>query len=672
MSNIKKIIFAFALPLLICVSALADGVFLLPDVNSIDDEALAFSAVEDGIFIPESVSYVSASVFGEYKPTVYGFKDSAAQTAADTAGCVFCAVDIENIQLAQDGVCFAGDTLCITVNAQCELPLEYSLVLLKDNAVVAEYDYQTDNEFEFVPDESGEFDARIYIENEFTKAECYKTASITVSEPIKLKKNRFTVTDLGTSVCPIATDEARQCHLEYANENTDRIELDGNCFKGLTEGEYILNAVCGDIVTPLTVTVVKSPASIDISLNSLSLCKNTYAAAKVIFEDTAFDDVIWNCGENAQIDENGVIYGVNAGECVIAASCGSASAQKTITVTQSVEQIVIDDSDIPEVFTEGMNAKLYASVYPSDAYNKQIIWASSDESVVTVGKYSGTVNAIGTGSAQISCTASDSAGAKVEITVTVQTGVSTVTINGIPDTMLKGESYTAQITTQPQDALEAEAVLTSSDTSVLCVDGTTVTALKNGTAVLTAKCINGATAQVTVTVPILDNLAELLIDTVYLNKNMSLNINELIAFNPLNVSSKTALWTGENDYISVDEGGIVTAKTVGSAVLTGVTPGGSSLSANVVCVKDSVPTSISISREYGILSVGSGGMLKATFKSGIAEKYKTCAWISDDPSVVKIDGSAVGQSVKIHAVAPGVARIYAIASSGVKAVCTKT
>ena len=74
---------------------------------------------------------------------------------------------------------------------------------------------------------------------------------------------------------------------------------------------------------------------------------------------------------------------------------------------------------IMHVYSNGVidDERLRALVFPEDADNKEVIWSSSDESVVTVDK--GSVVAVGEGTAVITCEATDGSGVKDSCPVTV-------------------------------------------------------------------------------------------------------------------------------------------------------------------------------------------------------------------------------------------------------------
>ena len=87
--------------------------------------------------------------------------------------------------------------------------------------------------------------------------------------------------------------------------------------------------------------------------------------------------------------------------------------------------------------------------------------------------------------------------------------VESITLGGIPETVSAGDVFTLTADVQPADATNKSVVYTSSDESVLRVseDGT-VTAMSNGTAVITASAADGsdvsASAEITVGAELLD------------------------------------------------------------------------------------------------------------------------------------------------------------------------
>ena len=161
---------------------------------------------------------------------------------------------------------------------------------------------------------------------------------------------------------------------------------------------------------------------------------------------------------------------------------------------------------------EGTSAAVKATVSPENASDKTVTWSSSDTSVATVS--GGTITGIGTGTAVITAKTWNDLTAKVTVTVTknpdiiLPTGISLSEKN---ITLTEGDSSTLAATVTPSNATNKTVTWSSSNVSVATVDGTgKVSAVKEGTAVITSTTVNGYKATVTVTVegkeiPIIEN-----------------------------------------------------------------------------------------------------------------------------------------------------------------------
>ena len=106
------------------------------------------------------------------------------------------------------------------------------------------------------------------------------------------------------------------------------------------------------------------------------------------------------------------------------------------TFVQRVESITLSATEL-SLDLDGYD-KLTATVLPADADNLSVEWSSSDETVATVSQ-KGLVEAVGEGTATITCMAADGSGVKATCEVTVgnqtptpQPGVTTTyTVNGV-------------------------------------------------------------------------------------------------------------------------------------------------------------------------------------------------------------------------------------------------
>ena len=134
---------------------------------------------------------------------------------------------------------------------------------------------------------------------------------------------------------------------------------------------------------------------------------------------------------------------------------------------------------------EGGTANLTATVSPSNATNKTVIWSSSNNYVAKVSE--GTVTAIAEGTATITAVVG---GKTASCTVTInkkEIAVSSVTLDKTDAELEKGSTLTIRATVNPDDATDKTVTWSSSDDKVATVKNGTVTAVAAGTATVTAK-----------------------------------------------------------------------------------------------------------------------------------------------------------------------------------------
>lgn len=135
--------------------------------------------------------------------------------------------------------------------------------------------------------------------------------------------------------------------------------------------------------------------------------------------------------------------------------------------------------------TEGDIETLTATVTPDNATNKTVTWSSSNTAIATV--QDGKVTAIKEGVADIIAKAGDKQ-ASCKITVKKKViAVSEVTLDKTELPMLVGQTQTLVATVVPDNATDKTVTWESSAMDVASVENGLVTALKVGTATITAK-----------------------------------------------------------------------------------------------------------------------------------------------------------------------------------------
>ena len=231
-----------------------------------------------------------------------------------------------------------------------------------------------------------------------------------------------------------------------------------------------------------------------------------------ITPDNATDkSVTWISSDSTvvAVDENGNITALKAGTATITAtSANNISDSCVITVTDSsspvipVESISLDRHEVD--LTVGDSDTLVAAVTPDNA-TEDVLWASSDESVVTVDQ-DGNITAVGAGEAIIVAGTENGVYDICFVTVSAQTGgdnvpADSITFDQDEVELTVGESEKLEITISPDNATDKTVAWSSSDESVVTVDENgKITAIKAGTATITVTTSNGLTATCTITV----------------------------------------------------------------------------------------------------------------------------------------------------------------------------
>ena len=157
------------------------------------------------------------------------------------------------------------------------------------------------------------------------------------------------------------------------------------------------------------------------SLDQTELTINKGATAQLnlsVTPENFTDTVTWKSTDEkvATISDSGEVKAVGAGTATIKVVVGDISATCQVTVLQPVTGIRLNKSSLT------MDAlgtfQMTASASPDNAYDKRILWSSSDPAIATVDE-NGLVTALKKGTATITAAAMDGSGAKSTCKVTV-------------------------------------------------------------------------------------------------------------------------------------------------------------------------------------------------------------------------------------------------------------
>lgn len=226
---------------------------------------------------------------------------------------------------------------------------------------------------------------------------------------------------------------------------------------------------------------------------------------------------------------------------------------------------------------KGEEYNLKATVSPSNATNKTVTWSSSNRNVATVSN--GRVVAKGVGTATITAKAGGkSVTCKVVVSNSSYVPVSDLVLNKTFINLDKGETYNLSATVYPYNATYKSVSYTSSNTRVATVSSNgKITAKGSGYATITASA-DGVEETCNVYVYGNTNVVEvnyLTMEPGFLSLKVGRSATLTATVLPNNATDKSIKYTSNNTRVAtVSSNGTVTAKSVGTAVITATASNG--------------------------------------------------------------------------------------------------
>ena len=197
-------------------------------------------------------------------------------------------------------------------------------------------------------------------------------------------------------------------------------------------------------------------------------------------------------GRVAKVNSSGKITAKGPGTAFITAKSKDGGTKSTVTVkvTQPVTRISLNHYYI--TLYDGETKHLKATVSPSNASNKGVVWSYSNRKVAKVSS-SGKVTAKGTGTGTITVKAKDGSGKKATCTVVVKSRkVSSISVTSSV-TINKGASKKLSCSVHPSNATNKSVSWSSRDSSIASVSSSgRVTGKKAGTTWITVKAKDGS------------------------------------------------------------------------------------------------------------------------------------------------------------------------------------
>lgn len=374
-----------------------------------------------------------------------------------------------------------------------------------------------------------------------------------------------------------------------------------------------------------------------------------YTVEPVILpENASKPEVEWTVvsGEDYFRCENGVITGIAKGNGLVKIkSIDNPEVTKTveIRVVKKVESVTLDQ--VARELKKGETCVLVPTIKPDDAHYRNVFYASSDESVVTVSE-DGTVTAVGRGVATVTVTTEDEK-KTAECVFTVIQLVEEIVFPETEYVVGVGKNIDLGTVVLPDNANSRILNWESSDASKVLVNDGVVKGIEvsDEPVIITATAADGSGVTATVKVTVVQHAESIELtadtDTLWVGDSTALTAK----VSPDDTTDKTVTYTSSDESIAtVDSEGNVTAVSAGetgtaTAVIKAVSACGSAESEYTFTVKQQI-TDIEIAEEEVVLELGGTYTFEPTvFPENAFDK--TVTYISSAEDIISVDNGTV-------------------------------
>ena len=446
---------------------------------------------------------------------------------------------------------------------------------------------------------------------------------------------------------------------------------------GVGTTKIIVTTNDGGFTATSTVTVTAAPVSVTgvtISPTSFNLTvdKTRTLTAMVKPSGATNTGKTWTSSNEdvAKVSSTGVVtaIGVGTAEITVKTNDGGYTAKSIVTVTDAkiyVNNITLSDSSL--ILLKGSTKEVTATVSPSNATNKDVVWSSSNSSVATVSS-TGVVTAVDAGNAVIYVKSADQHYVK-KLYVRVYLDAAGIYLDqnsvNMPVNSESHLSYYIHTTTSGivgDNIAQASGVTwSSSNPSVASISQEgVISSYEVGETKITVQDSSGAKDTCVVTVASKVNKITFEKDRVVLGIGASEKLKYTLS--PADALEFEGVWaSSDDDIVTVNSDGEITGISIGTAAVSLVALDGSiSSSIDVVVVK---PIENIILKDNSLINgstinLGTKTQLLIVIDPDDATE-RIVSWQSSNPTVMSVDDDG-----NIVALSSGEATISVITESG--------
>ena len=345
------------------------------------------------------------------------------------------------------------------------------------------------------------------------------------------------------------------------------------------------------------------------------------------------DEIVWQ-SNNTKVAtvENGKITAISSGSAIITAKYKkdeNIRAEYKLNVIANVTKITLNETS--GTLKEGESKTLTATTAPTKVDNNEIIWQSSNTKVATV--ENGKITAVESGSVTITAKYKKDETIKAEYKLTVIVNVTQMTLNETSGTLKEGESKTLTATTAPTKVDNNEIIWQSSNTKVATVENGKITAVANGTAIITAKYKKNENIKADYNVTVVEKISKITLSETNISLKVGKSKTITATTEPTRVGQSEIKWQSSNTKVATVENGKIIAVSAGTTTITAKTSNGKTATATVTVTSSTTqntppakkPTSASQLKLYKTSSGNSNPRYLKSPVTGKTEKVQSFA-----------------------------------------------
>lgn len=321
-----------------------------------------------------------------------------------------------------------------------------------------------------------------------------RVTGISIAKP---RENVYAGDDVKLDVSILPEDATnKNFTLKSLDENVAIVDEQGNVTaKAYGKARIMATSEDGEFTDVCEFDVYEHATGVNLSTSELRMKigeKQTLIAA-ILPEGKTDGQMEWRSSDTdvAEVDAEGVVKAKAKGKVTITVTTvdGRHTASCEVQVYQPVTSLNLNNETL--TLKTGETLQLIASISPSDADNKNVIWSSENENVASVDK-EGRVTGVKSGQVWIYAESEDDETVKAGCYVTVIQPVTGLTLDKSSIAFSQiGESEQLTAIVQPEDATNKDVNWTSSDQAVAIVSNGLVVCSGFGAAVIYVTTVDG-------------------------------------------------------------------------------------------------------------------------------------------------------------------------------------